>query len=222
MRRVVLLASLLLIGNGCSLSYFAQVEEQSYESISCAPESKSGESRATIYINSLGWHTGIVVSHVQAEEALGDVIPELHTYNWVEIGWGDRDFYMASNYTYWAAFRASFFSTASVLHVAAFSEKPEIFFDRYQLFRITIPEKKLTELFSYIREHLALSADGQSTRLGNSLYGKGSFYAGLGSFSRSNTCNSWTAAALVRAGCNIDPDLTRASTLIRELRSLDN
>lgn len=208
---------LTLLLTGCSLASFAQNHSQSFETLRCAgPEVAS----ATVYVDSLGWHTGLVLAREDAVAALGELIPEFHRFPWVEIGWGDRDFYMASGYSYLAGFRALFFSRGSAVHAAGFSESPERFFDRYQLVRLEIDRTKLGALLGYIREHLELDPCGASTRLGTSLYGQGSFYSGRGQFSITHTCNSWTAGALIAAGCPIDAELTRASTLLRELRAV--
>ncbi len=214
-RQLLLLPLLALYG--CSLSYFATVNEHGYETASCA---KPGVETATIYVDSLGWHTGVILPSAEAATELGSLIPELTQYPWVEIGWGDRDFYMASGYSYWAGARALFFSRGSAVHAAGFSEPPEQFFADYQLVQLSIERERLSDLLAYIRAHLELDCCCESVRLGSSLYGHGSFYAGRGTFSAGHTCNSWTAGALSHAGCDIDTDLTRASSLLRELRGL--
>ena len=202
---------------GCSLASFAQEHTRSFEELSCAAE--GGES-ATVYVDSLGWHTGLVLAREDAAPALGELIPEFRRFPWVEIGWGDRDFYMASGYSYLAGIRALFFSQGSAIHAAGFFESPESFFDRYQLVRLKIDRKQLGALLGYIKQHLELDHCCATVRLGTSLYGEGSFYLGRGHFSIARTCNSWTAGALVAAGCPIDAELTRASTLLRELRAV--
>ena len=215
--RVLGLILLVPLLSACSLSRFAQVEEKSFDEISCAPPDTAS---TNIYVDSLGWHTGIILARNDAQDDLGEIIPELKQSAWVEIGWGDRDFYMASGYSYWTGLRAIFFSQGSAVHAVGFNDSPESFFEHYQLFRISIERAKLKELLAYIRHHVALNACGESERLGDGLYGKGSFYAGCGSFSITHTCNSWTADALARAGCKIDPHITRSSSLINELRKL--
>lgn len=203
--------------SGCSLSSFAQNHSRSFDAVSCTA---ARADTTTVYVDSLGWHTGIVIAAKDAAQSLGGVIPEFRRSPWVEIGWGDRDFYMASGYSYSAGVRALFFSRGSAIHAAGFEETPERFFDQYELVQLTLNRQQLDSLLRYILEHLELDACCNAQRLGASLYGEGSFYAGRGDFSITRTCNSWTAGALVAAGCPIDAELTRASTLLRELRGV--
>jgi uncharacterized protein (TIGR02117 family) len=212
------LTATLVLG-GCSLASIAKNKESGIEKINCVD---SVDETTNLYVTNLGWHTGIVLPREVMAAVFGDLLPETAMYPWTEIGWGDRDFYMSSGYSYVAGAQALFFSSGSALHVAGLDRPPEEFFLDAQLFIITIKRVGLRQLLDYIRSALTVDKNGSSNRLGASLYGKGSFYEANGSFSLFHTCNSWTAAGLVEAGCKINPNLTRASTLTRELRKVND
>lgn len=159
----------------------------------------------------------MVIPSELAKAELGSLISEFDTHRWVEIGWGDRDFYQASGYSYWAGLRALFFSSGSALHVAGVNTSPNEFFKEEQLCEITVTKSNFAVMMQYIASHLVVGDSGHVNRLGSALYGSGSFYEASGNFSLSNTCNSWTARVFAAAGCEVNTNLILASSVFRAL-----
>ena len=73
------------------------------------------------------WHTGVVL---RREDVPADVWAERADFSaaYLEVGWGERDFYQAPRGTLWMGLKAAFWANDSVLHVAAFSPPPAAYF----------------------------------------------------------------------------------------------
>ncbi|MDH3319867.1 MAG: DUF2459 domain-containing protein, partial [Betaproteobacteria bacterium] len=72
---------------------------------------------ASIFLVPQGGHTGIAVRRADIAEAL---LPEKRDFpaaDYLEIGWGERDFYMAQSAGPWLSFKAAFFPNRSVVHL---------------------------------------------------------------------------------------------------------
>src|SRR5438876_9603835 len=71
------------------------------------------------YVVSHGWHVGLVLRHDEfaAASPRGRSAP---AGEYVEVGWGDGDFYPAARGTLALALRAAFRSRSSVLQVVGF------------------------------------------------------------------------------------------------------
>ncbi len=213
-RSRLLVLSLAL--SACSLQHFATDVTAGYARRSCVANSADS---VTIAVTNLGWHTGIVVRTEDVLNAEPQLSSDLR-HEYVEIGWGDKKFYQSSGYSWWRGFTALFFSQGAVLHLAGFSQNPSAFFETSEVIELQISKAGHRALIEHVLSMLRRSTSGKTVCLGKSLYGEGCFYDSTGDFSISNSCNSWTAEALKIAGCGIDPELTRASSLVKQLKQL--
>ena len=68
-----------------------------------------------------GWHTAIVVRRSDVDRALWPEVDDFPEATFIEVAWGDREFYMARPATPWLAIKAAFLTSGSVLHVVGFS-----------------------------------------------------------------------------------------------------
>ncbi len=211
----------LITLTGCSLQSVAGSGAAGFHEIACLSP-KSSPSLRPIFVVNQGWHSGIVLSRDDLGSSLRDSLPETQTSEWLEFGWGDRDFYLSSGYSYWQAFRAAFFSSATVLQVSGLPTLPHDFFKHSEVFQIVLTEEGIASLNQTIESTLVRDEKGRLKRVAKSLYGDGSFYEAVGDFSFLHTCNSWTSEALAQAGCSITPGLLRSSSVSSELRALES
>jgi uncharacterized protein (TIGR02117 family) len=207
---------IFLAFSGCSLQSFSGEQAVSFSTVSCAPQLKESKS---VLVTNVGWHTGFFIRSMDATEVLRTMFPELSQSPFVEIGWGDKGFYMSSGYSWWHGFRALFFSPGSVLHVAGFDEtEASSYLKSLEVFQIYLSDAEFAYLMDYIKDSVVIQG-GRPISLGAALYGHGAFYESRGRFSLFYTCNSWTSEGLVKAGCKIRK-VSRASNLLEELRAL--
>jgi uncharacterized protein (TIGR02117 family) len=159
----------------------------------------------TIWIESNGIHTGIVVPKVAAgvdwrtlarPEHLGD--PRYGAHDHLSFGWGERAFYLET--PTWAEVKASTVLAAAfgsdqtlvhVDHVPRPRETPDVR-------RIVLTPDQYRRLAEHIRESVAPGARHQ-----RGYYRYDAFYDGTGTYSALRTCNAWTGTGLAKAGVRV-------------------
>ncbi len=52
-----------------------------------------------IYVLKHRWHTGIIINRSEARELLSAISNDFNNSQYIEIGWGDKDFYMSEKGT---------------------------------------------------------------------------------------------------------------------------
>jgi uncharacterized protein (TIGR02117 family) len=164
-----------------------------------------GEARRPVYLVSHGWHTGIVLRRADIPPAIWPEAGEFPDAEYLEVGWGDRDYYQAREPGAWLTFKAALWPTPSVLHIVGFTGSVEDFFPASDIIRVELSARGLERLSGYIRDSYARDAAGQTIRLGPALYGEGQFYLSREKFHVFNTCNVWTARGLRAAGLPVTP-----------------
>jgi uncharacterized protein (TIGR02117 family) len=171
----------------------------------------------TIYLVHNGWHSGIVV---QAADLPPAVLPERADFpnaRYLELGWGDRDFYQAHRMGVWMSLKAAFLPTASVLHIVGFNDSVTRFFPGSTLFEFRLSPSALERLSHYLHESLDRDGATRVPALGPGLYSISRFYPARGHFHMFNTCHAWTARAMQTAGYPFSPTPS-ASTLFTEAK----
>ena len=168
----------------------------------------------SIFLVPQGGHTGIAVRHADIPAAL---LPEKRDFpdaDFLEFGWGDRDFYMAEAAGPWLAFKAAFLPTPSAVHVAGIHGALDAHFPQSEIVEIRLSRAALEALLRYVHE--SFTRDGAAAEP----LGRG-FYAGRDTFHLLRTCNVWTAGALRAAGLPVRNAITVQGILsqVRPLRA---
>ena len=172
------------------------------------------EAAASIYVVSHGWHTGIALARADVSPARWPESAHFAQAAYVEAGWGDRDFYMAPGFNAWYGFKALFWPTASVVHVAAFNAPPAREFPASEVIELRVTRQGLDGLVGYIGASFQRRERGAAAPRGRGQYGLASaFYPSDESFHLFKTCNVWTARALRAAGIPIDSGLSTESIM---------
>ena len=168
-----------------------------------------------VFVVSHGWHTGIIVPGPVLNEALAELSQHFGTPDHYEIGWGDAGFYQAQDITVALALRALFWSRGAVLHLVAFSGKPQHYFKGEPVYATCLSARELSALQRYLVSSFLRNDTEPVVPLRPGLYGESAFYSAAGRYHLFNTCNTWTAKALRSAGLKIVPSfkLTAASVM---------
>jgi uncharacterized protein (TIGR02117 family) len=149
-----------------------------------APVPGENEPRKTIYLVSHGWHANT---------------------EYVEVGWGDMDYYQTPDPHMGLIIKAALLPTASVLHIVGFSGSVPAYFPYSEIIKIEISSAGFEHLSRTIAASFATDEAGNTTSLGHGLYGNSRFYLSRETYHLFNTCNVWTARALRAAGLPITP-----------------
>jgi uncharacterized protein (TIGR02117 family) len=162
------------------------------------------QSPRTVLLVRHGWHTGIVMERKDLVTLLPALARDLGEEGPVEVGWGEERFYQARETTVGMALRAVLQPNPSVLQVVPLPRPARDYFPQSEIAEIRVEEKGYRALVAFVAESFTRTPAQELSRLSPSLYGNGGFYRAEGSFHAFNTCNTWVAKALAKAGPQCD------------------
>jgi uncharacterized protein (TIGR02117 family) len=178
------------------------------------------EAAKVVYVMGHGWHTGLVVRRADIPDGIWPEQTDFPEAQYVEVGWGDKDFYQASEPTFGLALKAALQSTASVLHVVGFAIPPEDYFPASEVIAVRLSLHGFTHLVAFIHQTYKRDAHGRAIPLGPGWYEHSKFYLATGTYHLFNTCNTWVAKALRAAGFPINPGSTlTAGNVMEQVRA---
>ena len=171
-------------------------------------------------------HTGIVFRHADIPATIWPESGDFRELTYLEVGWGDRDYYQAPRATVALALKAIFFSRGSVLHIIGFNAPIDELFPGTDIIGLELPQRGFEELCRFIHESYARTDRGDTIGLGHGASERSYFYLARGKYHVFNNCNNWAAKAIRSAGCPITPAyaltprnvIAQASTFGRILR----
>ena len=166
------------------------------------PPASNAKTR-TIYFVQHDWHSGLAWRQREGENFGAEPWRDAP---YVEVGWGDRQFYFANDQSWLSMLRAFFIPSDSVIHVASFAEPPDQSF-QVPVMPIELSELGFENLFNYVRE--TFTVNGQGDRLeaiGKGQYAVSNFYTATPRYFSAFNCNTWAAEALRRAGVAVCPN----------------
>jgi uncharacterized protein (TIGR02117 family) len=174
-------------------------------------ESESWQDEVPIYLIRHGWHTGIAIRSADISIAIWPEALDFPQAQYLEVGWGEADFYQARRFDLLLALKAALLPNPSVLHVAGMPGPVQDFFVGEEIVELRVSRDGLRGLVRYIYDSYERPAGGRTTAIGPGLYEDSRFYPARGHFYLFNTCNSWTVSALRAAGLVV-PGFAAASS----------
>jgi uncharacterized protein (TIGR02117 family) len=170
-----------------------------------APGPSDSGPRETIYLVSHGWHAGIVLRRADIPDGVRQKLGEFPSSEYLEVGWGDMDFYQTPDAHVGLILKAALLPTASVLHIVGFNGSVPAYFPYSEIIGIALSSADLENLSGTIAASFATDEAGNITSLGPGLYGNSRFYLSGETYHLFNTCNVWTARVLRGAGLPMTP-----------------
>ncbi|HRP25831.1 DUF2459 domain-containing protein [Thauera sp.] len=180
-----------------------------------------------IWVVHHGYHSGIVVRAADVAPQAWPARRDFPQAEFLEVGWGDRDYYMAPAPGLWTGVRALLWPTSAVLHVVAFDGPVERYFTELGVIELKLSASgfaALVDAVSDSHERVPAAADARATAavpppLGPGLYGVSRFYASRERFHLFRTCNVWIADLLAASGVPLRPRTAlTANALFAQLR----
>lgn len=164
------------------------------------PPAPGAATRTVYLVNQGGRHTGIAVTAADVPETLWAVKNDYPKARYLEVGWGDDDGYR-KDLTFWIVFKGLFWPTRSVLQLDGFDKSLGENFDTAEttIIEVNLSEAGFENLCRHIAETHALDVTGKPIALGDD------WYRARGEYCLFNTCNTWVASGLRKAGCPITP-----------------
>jgi len=175
------------------------------------------DSLNTIYLIKQRWHTAIVFHTENVDSA---IIPEIKYFRGAElidIGWGDEAFYQYTDFDWDLAYQAIFYPTPSTLRIeGVYISMIEYFNISEIVVELKINNEQLTILLNYINETIQRNNEGQSEILSTQYLNRVYFFKANGNYHLFNTCNTWLARGLKKAGFEIKDDIVLTEQLFNE------
>ena len=173
------------------------------------PLAPDGGPRIAIYLVAHDKHSGIAVRRADIPAGLWPESRDFPRAEYLEVGWGDRDYYYGRNQSLWDALRAAFgTNNPSVLHVAGVRGPLAESFPASEIIEVRVTRDGFDHLVRYIHDEYDRAGESVAAPLGPGLYGDSRFYPARQTFNLSRTCNVWTARGLRDAGLPIEDSIT--------------
>jgi uncharacterized protein (TIGR02117 family) len=182
---------------------------------------RAGEPVHPVWVVDHGWHTGLVIRAADVPDGLWPERVDFPGARYLEVAWGDRDFYMAPRGTLGLALKAAVVSRGSVLHVVGLEAPPARSFAGTEVVEVALSRRGVEALVRFVDGAHVRGQAARAPRLAPGLYGDSAFYPATERYSLVNTCNTWIAGALRAAGCPITPAWAlTAGGVLRQVRAL--
>lgn len=176
---------------------------------------------AHVWVVRHGWHTRIAVRCADVDPATWPEIRDLGDVAYVEVGWGDRDFYPEPEPSIWDALDPVVRPTPAALYVAGFDLPPPQFLPGAEMVRLPVAPAGLDGLARFVHEHYVRGPAGEPVRIRPGDHEPSWYYQARGRYHVLRNSNAWTARALAAAGVPTRPALAlTASLLMYQLRRL--
>jgi uncharacterized protein (TIGR02117 family) len=175
----------------------------------------AGEPTRPIYVVNHGWHTGIAVRRADIPAGVWPQHRDLLASEYVEVGWGNRDFYLAPEGTVWLALKAAVWPTPGVLHVVGFDGPVERFFGGREIVEVLVSDRGFRDLAVVMQEAYAKDDAGAPIVVAPGQYPNSRFYVAREKYHLLKTCNTWTVTTLQEAGLPVGrlPVVTAAGAI---------
>jgi uncharacterized protein (TIGR02117 family) len=150
----------------------------------------------TIHLVARDWHTGFVMPAKEICKLLPELRQRFGDVAFLEFGWGDRCYYQRES---------SLIPSASTLQVVAITDSPQKFYRAEPIEALLLEDSGFEALVQFIANSFAIN---QQAGLIMQCYGRtgdSQFYQARGLYHLFNTCNTWSAIGLSKAGVKIKP-----------------
>jgi hypothetical protein len=162
-----------------------------------------GVQRKTVYVvHHGGLHTGLTVKRSDIPQGHWPASADFRHSRYIEVGWGDDDGYRKP-LTSGIAMKALLGDPQTVLCAEGFIEPVRLKYrdPKFTVLAVDLSVAGIMQLCDHIQQTYAVDRNGQPVRLGRG------WYRARGTYSAFNTCNTWIARGLRKAGCPIDHTL---------------
>lgn len=182
---------------------------------------KENRSGRTIYLIKSYWHVGIVIEIDSASVAGIPMLSRFKDYKYVDVGWGDEDFFQNSTIDYYDAAKAILFPTRSVIKITGHrSDIASIINWSDFCIKINITDDQFSGLLKFIDDSFLIE-DDEYVFISSFAGGAIVFYKSVHDYHLFNTCNTWVVDALETAGCGVSKSgIITAEDLFVEVKTI--
>jgi uncharacterized protein (TIGR02117 family) len=179
----------------------------------------AGKNDKRVFVVHNNWHAALIVRKADLSQALFPEQDHFPEAEYLEIGWGDRDYFPATEESVGLALRAAFWSSGSVLHVVSFRGPIGDYFVDGEIIELALSPEAFQRLSEFVSASFSRADRSVAAQSQPGLVPHARFYPAAGRFSILRTCNTWIADSLKNAGLDISPRyIITAASLARQVR----
>lgn len=157
-----------------------------------------------IFVLKTGWHSGIIMKIKEIDSSILNIHPYFEKFDFIEIGWGDEDYYRSLQHPLWMTLKAGLLPTSSVLHVRALNSNDLHSSPKENIVKLTVSNEEFTNLLKFIANSFA-KKDDKLVVISKGHYPNSLFFLSSYTYHIFRTCNVWTAQALREAKLDVTP-----------------
>lgn len=169
------------------------------------PPRLSEDTSIEIFVQTNGLHADLVLPSKNDKHDWEALLPlkreTLGKFNYLAIGWGEKNFYLQtptmSDLTFPTFVKALFIPSEAAMHVEYRRHSPPLSED---VSSIMISEEMYQELVAYILEHFVIENGEPKIFFDRGYHEYDDFYAAYGKYHMLWTCNNWTNTGLKKIG----------------------
>jgi uncharacterized protein (TIGR02117 family) len=180
-----------------------------------------GDSTKPVFVVHNKWHAAIIANRA---DIAADEMPELVYFagaDYIEISWGDADFFPAAESGIGLALKAAFWSSGSVLHLVGFRGTVKETYRGAEIIELGLSEQEFRRLIGFVAAEFQRQQPGRPANPSPGLFPQSRFFPANGKFSLLRTCNTWVAEAFSAAGLPVSPGYVfTAENLAGQIREL--
>ena len=172
----------------------------------------------SVFVAGRRYHTGLIVRTRDVPRDAWPALGDFPDADYLELGWGERDYYPHDDPGIALALRALFTSSRSTINVVPLTGPlPR----DTEIIELHLSQAGFARMVEFIRHSHELDAGGRALVINAGSHQQGRFYASPLTFHAFENCNVWVARALHAAGLPVDPRAAlTAASLLRQVRAL--
>ena len=159
-----------------------------------------------VYLINQAWHVGFLIQVDSITISQIPIIKDFTDFKFVDIGWGDEDFYQDDGINYYYGAKAMLVPTSSVIKITGHISTSQSILNWSEDSReVMLSSHGYKKLLNFIEASFE-KGKGKYVETSRLADGAIRFYKSGLSYHLFNTCNTWIAAGLKEAGLYIDED----------------
>jgi len=178
-----------------------------------------GAVAATVTVVERGWHTDICLRDEDAGPWVADLAQGFDGARYLCFGFGERRYLVTHDHGI-VEMIAALFPSQAVLLMTVLKAAPAAAFGPDNVVELGVDRAGLAGLQAFVRDAVETGRKDEPVRLGDGPYPGSVFFAATGTYELRDTCNTWTASALIAAGLPVDDSVVFAGGVMRQARRL--
>jgi uncharacterized protein (TIGR02117 family) len=166
---------------------------------------RPGERAIPVYVVAHGWHAGLAVKADDVPDGLWPERRDFRRAEYLEVGWGDRDYWQAEQPSTGMGLRALLLPSPSVVRVVPIQGSLAAAFAGAEIVELQLSPAGFEGLARFVDATFARPEGAPAAPLGPAPWPNSRFYPAHGSYHALRTSNTWTAQALRAGGFPITP-----------------